>query len=97
MARRVLGFAFWMLGLLLWAWPEMAAATLSPSGINYEGRWILSFLIFLSSFFIMAPIFLSSPWNLFLEEKMFFFFFSRVLFTEFLCFRWFEKSVLPYS
>ncbi|XP_010940158.1 protein NSP-INTERACTING KINASE 3 isoform X1 [Elaeis guineensis] len=36
MARRVLGFAFWMLGLLLWAWPEMAAATLSPSGINYE-------------------------------------------------------------
>ncbi|XP_008812173.2 protein NSP-INTERACTING KINASE 3 [Phoenix dactylifera] len=36
MARRVLGFPFWMLGLLLWAWPELPAATLSPSGINYE-------------------------------------------------------------
>ncbi|XP_010910388.1 protein NSP-INTERACTING KINASE 3 [Elaeis guineensis] len=36
MERRVSGFSFWMLGLLLWAGPLASAATLSPSGINYE-------------------------------------------------------------
>lgn len=36
MERSVRGFHFWMLGLLVWAWPELSAATLSPSGINYE-------------------------------------------------------------
>ncbi|XP_038976369.1 protein NSP-INTERACTING KINASE 3-like isoform X2 [Phoenix dactylifera] len=36
MERRVPGFPFWMLGLLLWAGPLVSAATLSPSGINYE-------------------------------------------------------------
>lgn len=80
MARGVLGFPFWMLGLLLWAWPELPSATLSPSGINYEGRWILSFLIFLFPFFIMAPVFLSSPWNLFLEGILFSWFIMHRIF-----------------
>lgn len=41
---------FWVLGMLVLAFMEASSATLSPTGINYEG-WFLSFffLFFLFS------------------------------------------------
>jgi hypothetical protein len=47
----------WVVGLLVWACWDASCASLSPSGINYEGLYyyyfffILSFLFFFFFFF----------------------------------------------
>lgn len=40
----------WVVGLLIWACWDASCASLSPSGINYEGLYSLLSLLFLINF-----------------------------------------------